>query len=101
MTAALDPIIHAPMRLQITAILAVVNDAEFATVRDAVGASDSVLSKHVAQLVEAGYVKMRKAALGGRQRTWLSLTREGRRAFADHMEALQALVAAAQTVAAI
>jgi DNA-binding MarR family transcriptional regulator len=96
MTVALDPVIHAPTRLQIAAILAVVDDAEFATVRDAVGASDSVLSKHVSQLVEAGYVKMRKAALGGRQRTWLSLTREGRRAFAAHMQALQQLVAAAQ-----
>jgi DNA-binding MarR family transcriptional regulator len=100
MTAGLDPVIHAPIRLQIAAILAVVDDAEFATVRDTVGASDSVLSKHVSQLVEAGYVKMRKAALGGRQRTWLSLTRDGRRAFAAHMQALEALVAAAQTVGA-
>jgi DNA-binding MarR family transcriptional regulator len=100
MTAGLDPVIHAPIRLQIAAILAVVDDAEFATVRDTVGASDSVLSKHVSQLVEAGYVKMRKAPLGGRQRTWLSLTRQGRRAFAAHMQALQALVAAAQMVGA-
>ena len=99
MTASLDPVIHAPARLQIAALLAVVNDAEFGTVRDAVGLSDSVLSKHVSQLKEAGYVKLRKAALNGRQRTWLSLTREGRRAFAEHLRALEALVAAAQTTA--
>lgn len=96
----LDPVIHAPARLQIAALLAAVDDAEFATVRDAVGVSDSVLSKHVAQLAEAGYVKLRKAALGGRQRTWLSLTREGRRAFAAHVQALQALVATAERMAA-
>ena len=99
MTPALDPAIHAPARLQIAALLAVVDDAEFATVRDMTGVSDSVLSKHVSQLAEAGYVKVRKAALGGRQRTWLSLTRKGRRAFAGHMQALEALVAAAQTAA--
>ena len=64
--------------------------------RDATGVSDSVLSKHISQLADAGYVKVRKAALGGRQRTWLSLTRAGRRAFASHMQALEALVAAAQ-----
>lgn len=100
MTPALDPVIHAPTRLQIAAMLAAVHDAEFAMVRDAVGVSDSVLSKHVSQLAEAGYVKLRKAALGGRQRTWLSLTRDGRRAFDEHMRALQALVAASQRIAA-
>lgn len=93
---ALDPIIHAPARLQIAGVLAAVSEAEFAVVRDAVGVSDSVLSKHLSQLSEAGYVKLRKATLGGRQRTWLSLTRDGRRAFAAHVRALQALAATAQ-----
>ena len=96
MTPSLDPVIHAPTRLQIAALLAAVHDAEFSTVRDALGVSDSVLSKHVSQLAEAGYVKLRKAALGGRQRTWLSLTRDGRRAFEAHVMALQALVASAR-----
>lgn len=97
---ALDPVIHAPARLQIAALLAAVTDAEFATVRDAVGVSDSVLSKHLSALSEAGYVRLRKAALDGRQRTWASLTREGRRAFAAHVQALQALAATAQRMAA-
>ena len=97
---ALDPVIHAPARLQIAALLAAVTDAEFATVRDAVGVSDSVLSKHFSALSEAGYVRLRKAALDGRQRTWASLTREGRRAFAAHVQALQALAATAQRMAA-
>lgn len=97
---ALDPVIHPPTRLQIAALLAAVTDAEFAVVREAVGVSDSVLSKHLSALAAAGYVKLRKAALGGRQRTWISLTREGRRAFATHVGALQALAATAARVAA-
>ena len=92
---ALNPVIHAPARLQIAALLAAVDDAEFATVRDAVGISDSVLSKHLSALAQADYVKLRKAALSGRQRTWISLTRNGRRAFREHVRALQALAAAA------
>ncbi len=96
MTAGLDPVIHAPVRLQIAALLSAVDDAEFATVRRAVGVSDSVLSKHLAQLSDVGYVKLRKASFGGRQRTWLSLTTEGRRAFMEHMRALEALISAAQ-----
>jgi DNA-binding transcriptional ArsR family regulator len=92
----LDPIIHAPARLKIAALLAAVNDAEFAVVRDAVGVSDSVLSKHLSALAQAGYVKLRKAVFGGRQRTWISLTRDGRRAFREHVRPLQALAAAAE-----
>ena len=86
-----DPVIHAPARLQIMAVLAGVQDAEFALLRDTVQVSDSVLSKHLSQLAEAGYIRLRKAALDGRQRTWASLTREGRRAFTAHVKALQAL----------
>ena len=93
---ALDPVIHAPVRLQMMGALAAVSEAEFATLREAVGVSDSVLSKHLSTLAEAGYVRVRKAALGGRQRTWLSITREGRRAFAGHVAALQALAGLAR-----
>jgi DNA-binding MarR family transcriptional regulator len=89
--AGFDPVIHAPARLQIMAVLAGVQDAEFALLRDTVQVSDSVLSKHLSQLAEAGYIRLRKAAQDGRQRTWASLTREGRRAFTAHVKALQAL----------
>ena len=91
MKAAFDALIHAPARLQICAVLSGVDEAEFATVRDAVEVSDSVLSKHVKLLEDAGYVKVRKAAAAGRQRTWLSLTRAGRGAFAAHMRELTRL----------
>lgn len=86
-----DAVIHAPGRLQICAILASVDDAEFATVRDAIGVSDSVMSKHVKQLEDAGYVAVSKAAAGGRQRTWLALTAAGKRAFKAHVAELTRL----------
>jgi DNA-binding MarR family transcriptional regulator len=100
MDGSFDPVIHAPARLQIMAVLAGVQDAEFALLRDTVQVSDSVLSKHLSQLAEAGYVKLKKAAQDGRQRTWASLTREGRRAFTAHVKALQALVSVADRLAA-
>ena len=86
-----DPVIHAPGRLQICAILSAADEAEFAMVRDAIKVSDSVLSKHLKQLEEAGYVKLTKAAENGRQRTWLTLTAAGRKAFAAHVAELQRL----------
>jgi len=51
------------------------------------------MSKHLAALSDAGFISLRKAALDGRQRTWVSLTRIGRKVFADHVAALQRIVA--------
>lgn len=86
-----DPVIHAPGRLQICGILSAAEEAEFALIRDTLVVSDSVLSKHLKQLEDAGYVRLRKLASGGRQRTWISLTGPGRRAFATHVTELTRL----------
>ncbi|HZZ67741.1 MAG TPA: transcriptional regulator [Phenylobacterium sp.] len=90
--AALDPVIHAALRLQICAMLAQAASVEFATVREMLDVSESVLSKHVKVLEEAGYVEIRKKTLAQRQRTWLALTPAGRKAFAAHAAALRELV---------
>jgi DNA-binding MarR family transcriptional regulator len=84
-----DGVVHAPPRLQICGLLAAVDSMEFAAVRDSVGVSDSVLSKHVKQLEEAGYVKVGKATIASRQRTSLSLTKDGRAAVAAHVAELR------------
>lgn len=87
-----DTIIHAPNRLQICAFLAPLQEAEFKVLRQELDVSDSVLSKHIRQLEEAGYAEQRKSTVDGRQRTWVSLTRAGRTAFEQHVEELKRLV---------
>lgn len=87
----LDPLIHPPARLQLMALLADVSEMEFATAREILGVSDSVLSKHLAQLNDGGYVQLRKATINTRQRTWIVATSAGRFAFKGHVAALQAL----------
>ena len=88
-----DPVIHAPGRLQICAILSSVDEAEFALLRDSLKVSDSVLSKHLKQLEEAGYMKLTKTRMDGRSRTWASLTPAGKKAFAAHVAELTRLAA--------
>ncbi|MFW6641275.1 winged helix-turn-helix domain-containing protein [Nocardiopsis algeriensis] len=85
----LDEVIHSPVRFSVVAALAAADRVEFRFVRDTVEVSDSALSKQVSVLEEAGYVKVHKTAVGRRTRTSLSLTREGRDAFARHVEALR------------
>jgi DNA-binding MarR family transcriptional regulator len=84
-----DAVIHPPPRLQVCGLLAAVDTMDFATVRDQVGVSDSVLSKHVKQLEEAGYVTVHKATRASRLRTSLSLTADGRAAFDAHVAELR------------
>ncbi len=86
--AQLDTVIHAPNRLRICAFLTPLQEAEFQVLRDELGVSDSVMSKHLKQLEEAGYVAFRKGTVNGRQRMWASLTKPGRKAFSGHIEAL-------------
>ncbi len=87
-----DARIHAPHRLRICALLDDVRELEFAVLRDTLSLSDSVLSKQLAVLADAGFIRSRRAKRDRRQRMWLALTGEGRRAFAAHVAALRAIV---------
>ncbi len=89
--ARLNSVIHAPNRLEICALLTPLQEAEFQVLRDELGVSDSVLSKHLKQLQEAGYVAFRKGTVNGRQRMWAGLTKSGRKAFSGHVEELKRL----------
>lgn len=88
----LDPLIHAPARLQALATLSAVSEAEFATLRAALEVSDSVLSKHISALAHAGYVRSRKSVRDGRRTTWIALTTVGRKALREHVAALRRLI---------
>jgi DNA-binding MarR family transcriptional regulator len=87
-----DEVIHAPNRLQICAYLASLSEIEFVTLRDFLGVSDSVLSKHLKLLADAGYLNVIKRAENGRQRTWIALNKDGRRAYQNHVRELKRIV---------
>jgi len=87
-----DTTIHAPNRLQICALLSPLEEVEFRVIRDEIGVSDSVLSKHIKQLEDAGYVKQKKSKVNGRERRWFYLTTDGRKAFELHVEELKRIV---------
>jgi DNA-binding MarR family transcriptional regulator len=87
-----DTIIHAPNRLQICALLSPLEQAEFRVIREELKVSDSVLSKHIKQLEDIGYIKQRKSKVNGRERRWFHLTSKGRKAFELHVEELKRIV---------
>ena len=87
-----NSLIHAPNRLHICAMLSASAEIEFKLLRESLDVSDSVLSKHIKSLEEAGYVAPAKRTDFGRQRTWLSLTPVGLEAYNDHVKELKRIV---------
>jgi len=89
----LDPDLQHPARLRLLTLLNAVSEAEFATLRDRLEVSDSVLSKHLSALSALGYLRVRKGVHDGRRTTWIALTRGGRSALGEHVAALRQLIA--------
>lgn len=87
----LDELLGHPVRFSIVALLAAASQADFRFIRDQVEVSDSVLSKQMSSLEQAGYVKVKKGFIGRRGRTWLSLTNTGRRTYERHLLALRSI----------
>jgi DNA-binding MarR family transcriptional regulator len=97
--AAFDDLIHAPLRLQMCAMLAPVQSLPFADIRDGLEISDSVLSKHLSALAKAGYVMVSRVRANSRSRRQVTLTKLGRTALRGHLAALQAIASIAETIA--
>lgn len=92
MISDLDPVIHAPKRLAVMAMMASAPSVSFTFLRDHLGISDSDLSKQMSALEAAGYVKVTKSGRGRGATTTFTLTRAGRAAYKRHRAALQALL---------
>ena len=86
----IDALTH-PVRFSLVAALTAVDSADFATVRDQLQVSDSVLSRQAAQLEALGIIEVKKGYVGKRPRTWFALTRNGRKQWESHLAALQAI----------
>ena len=90
--AELDRHLLAPARLKLATMLTAVSEVEFAVLRDGLGVSDSVLSKHITTLAEAGYVRSRKGTHEGRRTTWVSLSPSGRKVLRGHVAVLREII---------
>jgi len=88
----IDRLIHEPARLQIVALLYVLESADFVFVSHQTGFSWGNLSAHVTKLEEGGYVKVEKGYKGKRPQTMLSLTAKGRKAFQAYRQSMKQML---------
>ena len=93
--AELNELIHQAVRLRIMAALVALEpatEAEFTYLRDLLEVTDGNLGAHLRRLEEAGYIAVRKVFVERRPRTYVSATPEGRRAFEQHVAALESIL---------
>ena len=88
-----DPLIHSPHRLRICAMLSRADGIEFGEIQHRTGLSKSALSKHLTQLIDAGHLLDEPFVRAGSSRLMLSLTDQGRTAYAAHRKALEDILA--------
>ena len=88
----LDPVIHAPKRLAVMAVLTHSSSTDFGFLREHLGVSDSDLSKQMAALERAGYVAVTKSSRGRGGVTSYRATRAGTAAYHRHVQALRDIV---------
>lgn len=91
----LDDIIHQPVRLRIMAALSALGAREqvdFSYLKEKLDLTDGNLGAHLRALEDAGYISVEKTFVERRPKTFVAASAAGRKAFAAHVAALQAIL---------
>lgn len=80
------------VRLGAMSILMVNDWIDFGSLKELLGVTDGNLASHTTALEKAGYLEEKKEFVGKRPRTSYRATLEGRKAFQDHLDALEKII---------
>ncbi|TLY33173.1 MAG: transcriptional regulator [Ignavibacteria bacterium] len=80
------------VRLALMSILMVNDEAEFNALKQMLDLTDGNLAAHIATLERNHYVSVRKEYKGRKPSTTYSATPEGKRAFTEHLNALEKII---------
>ena len=80
------------VRLGIMSSLMVNDKIDFNTLKEMLDLSDGNLASHISALEKAGYVKVEKKFMGKKPNTVYHVSAVGRKAFLQHLDALEELI---------
>lgn len=80
------------IRLGIMSVLLVNESADFSTLKELLGITDGNLASHTKALELESYIAVEKQFIGKKPNTSYRATKEGRKAFQEHIEALEKLI---------
>lgn len=80
------------IRLGLMSILMVNESADFTTLKELLGVTDGNLASHAKALKSEAYIRVEKQFIGKKPNTRYMATDLGRKAFSDHLAALERLI---------
>lgn len=88
----LDKVIHQPIRTRIMAILVSQGECDYSSLKRQLELTDGHMSTHMKELLSSGYVEMEKAFVENKPKTTYSVTKEGKKKFAEYVNALKKVI---------
>jgi DNA-binding HxlR family transcriptional regulator len=80
------------IRLGVMSVLMVNDWVDFNTLKELLEVTDGNLASHITALEKEGYVQVRKAFIGKKPNTSYAASKDGRKAFQAHLNALENLI---------
>jgi DNA-binding HxlR family transcriptional regulator len=80
------------IRLGIMSVLMVNDWADFAMLKETLDITDGNLASHIAALEKLDYIQVKKQFVGKKPNTSYAATRTGKKAFNEHLNALEKLI---------
>ncbi len=93
---SLDSAVHGPVRLGVLTALRIEGPLDFTTLKKRLDVGDGVLGLHLRKLEETGYLTCKKTFVGRRPKSTYRITRSGRKALANYLDAMQSLIDAVE-----
>lgn len=88
----LDSAVYGPVRLGVLTALQLSGALDFTTLKKRLEVADGALGIHLAKLEEIEYVTCEKEFVGRRPRSTYTITKKGRIALANYLDAMQELI---------
>lgn len=88
----INKLFESKVRLGIMSMLLVNESVDFNSLKQHLGLTDGNLASHMTALEKSKYIKVNKSFIGKKPNTTYSVTAGGRRAFNEHLDALEQLI---------
>ena len=80
------------VRLGIMSVLMVADEIDFVSLKEQLQVTDGNIASYITALEKMAYVKVEKKFIGKKPNTTYSVTAQGKKAFKEHINALEKLI---------
>jgi DNA-binding MarR family transcriptional regulator len=88
----INKLFESKVRLGIMSVLIVNDGMDFNSLKQMLDITDGNLASHISSLEKNKYIKVNKTFIGKKPNTSYSVTAAGRKAFNEHLDALEQLI---------